>query len=103
MVRAAAASDPGNARRSVDSPFDCSVLPRDGGGVSTTRGRGGRAAEDAVVIITGLMPGMKLSTGSAFGGDAWQVACNGLALRLDCSTRRFCRSCCHSCRVALIR
>ena len=35
-------------------------------------------AEDAVVIITGLMPGMKLSTGSAFGGDAWQLPATDL-------------------------
>jgi hypothetical protein len=30
-------------------------------------------AEDAVVIIKGLMSGMELSTGSAVGGDAWQL------------------------------
>jgi hypothetical protein len=35
-------------------------------------------AEDAVVIIAGLMPGMKLSTGSAFGGDAWQLPATDL-------------------------
>jgi hypothetical protein len=35
-------------------------------------------AEDAVVIITGLMPGMKLSTGSAFGDDAWQLPATDL-------------------------
>ena len=31
------------------------------------------AAEGAVVIITGLAPGMALSEGSAIGADAWQV------------------------------
>ena len=30
-------------------------------------------AEDAAVIITGLLPGMSLSTGDAFGADAWRV------------------------------
>jgi hypothetical protein len=30
-------------------------------------------ARDAVVMITGLIPGMTLSTGSAIGADAWRV------------------------------
>ena len=35
-------------------------------------------AEDAVVIIKGLMSGMELSTGSAVGGDAWQLPATDL-------------------------
>jgi hypothetical protein len=35
-------------------------------------------AEGAVVIITGLVPGMELSTGDAVGGDAWQVSATHL-------------------------
>jgi hypothetical protein len=36
-------------------------------------------AEDAAVIITGLLPGMSLSTGDAFGADAWRVPSTNLA------------------------
>ena len=35
-------------------------------------------AEGAVVIITGLMPGMELSTGDAVGGGAWQMSARDL-------------------------
>ena len=35
-------------------------------------------AEDAVVIIKGLTSGMELSTGSAVGGDAWQLPATDL-------------------------
>jgi hypothetical protein len=35
-------------------------------------------AEDTVVIITGLMSGMELSTGSAVGGDAWELPATDL-------------------------
>jgi hypothetical protein len=35
-------------------------------------------AEDAAVIITGLLPGMSLSTGDAFGADAWRVPATNL-------------------------
>ena len=35
-------------------------------------------AEGAVVIITGLVPGMELSTGGAVGGDAWQLSATDL-------------------------
>jgi hypothetical protein len=35
-------------------------------------------AEGAVVIITGLLPGMDLSTGDAFGADAWRVHASDL-------------------------
>jgi hypothetical protein len=35
-------------------------------------------AEAAVVIITGFLPGMDLSTGEAFGGDAWRVPASDL-------------------------
>jgi hypothetical protein len=35
-------------------------------------------AEDAVVIIKGLMSGMELSTGSAVGGEAWQLPATDL-------------------------
>jgi hypothetical protein len=35
-------------------------------------------ADGAVVIITGLIPGMSLSTGSATGPDTWQMAATGL-------------------------
>jgi hypothetical protein len=35
-------------------------------------------AEGAVVIITGLMPGMELSTGEAVGGGAWQMSARDL-------------------------
>jgi hypothetical protein len=43
----------------------------------TLRGR----ADDAVVMITGLVPGMALSTGSKIGVDTWQVSCNGSSKR----------------------
>jgi hypothetical protein len=78
MVGATAASDPGNARRSVESPIGRSVLSR-GTGESAPLGVAveGRA-EEAVVIIKGLMSGMELSTGSAVGGDAWQLPATGL-------------------------
>ena len=36
-------------------------------------------AEGAVVIITGLVPGMELSTGGAVGADAWQVPATDLS------------------------
>ena len=35
-------------------------------------------AEDAAVIISGLLPGMSLSTGYAFGADAWRVPATDL-------------------------
>ena len=35
-------------------------------------------AEDAAVIISGLLPGMSLSTGYAFGADAWRVPATNL-------------------------
>lgn len=35
-------------------------------------------AEGAVVIITGLLPGMELSTGGSLGGDAWQLSATEL-------------------------
>jgi hypothetical protein len=35
-------------------------------------------AEGAVVIITGLVPGMELSTGSAVGAGAWEVSATDL-------------------------
>jgi hypothetical protein len=35
-------------------------------------------AEDAAVIISGLLPGMSLSTGDAFGADAWRVPASNL-------------------------
>ena len=35
-------------------------------------------AEDAAVIITGLLPGMSLSTGDAFGAEAWRVPATNL-------------------------
>src|SRR5262249_42934054 len=35
-------------------------------------------AEGAVVIITGLVPGMELSTGDAVGADTWQVSATDL-------------------------
>jgi hypothetical protein len=35
-------------------------------------------AEGAVVIITGLVPGMELSTGGAVGADAWEVSATDL-------------------------
>lgn len=35
-------------------------------------------AENAVVTIVGLMPGMELSTGSAVGGDAWKLQATDL-------------------------
>jgi hypothetical protein len=35
--------------------------------------------EGAVVVITGLLPGMDLSTGHALGGNAWQVPAIDLA------------------------
>jgi hypothetical protein len=35
-------------------------------------------AEDKVVIITGLMSGMELSTGSAVGDDAWELPATDL-------------------------
>jgi hypothetical protein len=34
--------------------------------------------EDAAVIISGLLPGMSLSTGDAFGADAWRVRASDL-------------------------
>jgi hypothetical protein len=37
-----------------------------------------RLAEDAAVIISGLLPGMSLSTGYAFGADAWRVPATDL-------------------------
>jgi len=40
----------------------------------TLRGR----ADDAVVMITGLVPGMALSTGSRIGVDTWQVPATAL-------------------------
>jgi hypothetical protein len=33
----------------------------------------GRAGDGAVVMVTGLVPGMTLSTGGALGADGWQV------------------------------
>src|SRR6266404_6808917 len=36
-------------------------------------------AEGAVVIITGLVPGMELSTGGAVGADAWRVPATDLS------------------------
>jgi hypothetical protein len=36
-------------------------------------------AEGAVVMITGLVPGMKLSIGAAVGADTWQVPASDLA------------------------
>jgi hypothetical protein len=33
----------------------------------------GRAGDGAVVMVTGLVPGMTLSTGGAVGADGWQV------------------------------
>jgi hypothetical protein len=33
----------------------------------------GRAGDGAVLMVTGLVPGMTLSTGSAVGADGWQV------------------------------
>ncbi len=35
-------------------------------------------AEDAAVIISGLLPGMSLSTGYAFGADAWRIPATDL-------------------------
>ncbi len=35
-------------------------------------------AEGAVVIITGLVPGMELSTGGSLGGDGWQLSATDL-------------------------
>jgi hypothetical protein len=36
-------------------------------------------ADGAVVIVTGLLPGMTLSTGDALGADVWQVPARDLA------------------------
>jgi BA14K-like protein len=36
-------------------------------------------ADGAVVIVTGLVPGMTLSTGNALGADVWQVPATDLA------------------------
>jgi hypothetical protein len=36
-------------------------------------------ADGAIVLITGLVPGMTLSTGGAVGADAWQVPATDLA------------------------
>jgi hypothetical protein len=41
----------------------------------TVQGR----ADDAMVMITGLVPGMTLSAGGAVGADAWQVPASELA------------------------
>jgi hypothetical protein len=36
------------------------------------------SAEGAIVVVTGLIPGMSLSSGSAAGGDSWQVPATDL-------------------------
>jgi hypothetical protein len=36
-------------------------------------------ADGAVVIVTGLVPGMTLSTGNALGANVWQVPATDLA------------------------
>jgi BA14K-like protein len=38
-----------------------------------------RGADGAVVIVTGLVPGMTLSTGNALGANVWQVPATDLA------------------------
>src|SRR5262249_37106038 len=61
------------------------------------------SAEGAVVIITGLLPGMELTNGIEVDVGRWEGVRSGCSLRLDHAAGQFCRFRCSYWRTALAR